>query len=70
MSLIDGNSQLPVGLGMRLALDMKAMTNFSNLPEAKKQELIGYIESSTTGEEAKNRVTEVVNSLHNGGLYS
>lgn len=70
MSLIDGNSQLPVGLGMRLALDMKAMTNFSNLPDSKKQELISYIESSTTGEEAKNRVTEVVSSLHNGGSFS
>jgi hypothetical protein len=70
MSLIDGNSQLPVGLGMRLALDMKAMTNFSNLPEEKKQELISYIEGSTTGDEAKNRVAEVVNSLHNGGSFS
>ncbi|NLO09639.1 MAG: hypothetical protein GX129_07170 [Clostridiales bacterium] len=70
MSLIDGNSQLPVGLGMRLALDMKAMTNFSNLSDTKKQELINYIEGSTTGEEAKNRVTEVVSSLHNGGSFS
>ena len=70
MSLIDGNSQLPVGLGMRLALDMKAMTNFSNLPDSKKQELISYIEGSTTGDEAKNRVTEVVSSLHNGGSFS
>lgn len=70
MSLIDGNSQLPVGLGMRLALDMKAMTNFSNLPDVKKQELINYIEGSATGDEAKNRVTEVVNSLHKGGTFS
>jgi hypothetical protein len=70
MSLIDGNSQLPVGLGMRLALDMKAMTNFSNLSDTRKQELINYIEGSTTGEEAKNRVTEVVSNLHNGGSFS
>lgn len=69
MSLIDGNSQLPVGLGMRLALDMKAMTNFSNLSDTKKQELINYIEGSTTGEEAKNRVTEVVSSLRSGDTF-
>lgn len=53
MSLIDSKSQLPVGLGMRLALDMKAMSNFSNLPDARKQELISYIEGSSTGEDAK-----------------
>lgn len=70
MSLIDGRSQVPVGLGMRLALDMKAMTNFSNLPDAKKEELISYIKGSTTGEDAENRVTEVVSNLHNGGSFS
>lgn len=68
MSLIDGKSQLPVGLGMRLALDMKAMTNFANLPDEKKRELIDYIEGSETGEEAKTRVTEVVSSLHNSSF--
>jgi len=68
MTLIDGKSQIPVGLGMRLALDLKAMTNFANLPDEKKRELINYIESSATGEEAKVRVTEVVSSLHNGSF--
>lgn len=70
MSLIDGGHQLPVGLGMRLALDMQAMTNFANLPEDKKQQLVNYIEGSTTGEEAKSRVTEVVSNLHNGNTFS
>lgn len=70
MSLIDGRSQLPVGLGMRLALDMKAMTNFSNLPDTKKQEVISYIKGSTSGDDAKNRVTEVVSNLHNGGSFN
>lgn len=70
MSLIDGKSQLPVGLGMRLALDMNAMNNFSNLSDAKKRELISYIEGSTSGEDAKNRVTEVVSNLHKGNSFS
>jgi len=68
MTLIDGKSQIPVGLGMRLALDMKAMTNFANLPDEKKRELINYIESSATGDEAKVRVSEVVSSLHDGSF--
>jgi len=68
MTLIDGKSQIPVGLGMRLALDMKAMTNFANLPDEKKRGLINYIESSATGDEAKVRVSEVVSSLHDGSF--
>lgn len=68
MSLIDGKSQVPVGLGMSLALDMKAMSNFANLSDSKKQELISYIQGSTTGDDAKNRVTEVVSNLHNSSF--
>jgi len=65
MSLI--NEQLPEGLGFRLAMDMKAMTSFVNMPDNNKKQMIDYIESSTTGEEAKNRVSEVISNLHNGG---
>ncbi len=67
MSLI-GN-QLPEGLGFRLALDMEAMKNFANLSDQGKEQLVDYIKSSTTGDEAKNRVTEVVRNLHNGGAF-
>lgn len=69
MSLIDGNSEMPVGFGMKLALDMQAMNNYANLPDQNKLELIDYIKGSTTGDEAKNRVTEVVNNLHNGNSF-
>ncbi len=65
MSLI-GN-ELPEGLGFRLALDMEAMKNFANLSDQGKEQLVDYIKSSTTGDEAKNRVTEVVRNLHTGG---
>lgn len=70
MSLISNENPLPVGLGMRLALDMEAMTNFVNLTEDKKKRLVDYIESSTTGDEAKSRVTEVVSNLHKGSSSS
>ncbi|MDF2485126.1 MAG: hypothetical protein K0R46_1294 [Herbinix sp.] len=69
MSLIDNEHQLPVGLGMRLALDMDAMKNFVNMPDQSKKQLVDYIEGSTTGDEAKSRVTEVVRNLHNGGSF-
>ena len=69
MSLIDNEHQLPVGLGMKLALDMDAMTNFVNLSDNGKKQLVDYIESSTTGDEARNRVSEVVNNLHKGDSF-
>ena len=67
MSLI-GN-QLPEGLGFRLALDMEAMKNFVNLSDQGKEQVVDYIKGSTTGDEAKNRVTEVVRNLHNGESF-
>lgn len=69
MSLVDKDHQLPEGLGFRLALDMDAMTNFVKLPESNKQQLVDYIKGSTTGDEARNRVTEVVNNLHKGDSF-
>jgi hypothetical protein len=69
MSLMDNNHQLPEGLGMRLALDMEAMTNFVHLSDERKNELVGYIENSTTGDEAKNRVTEVIAGLRHRDSY-
>lgn len=68
MSFTD-NGELPVGLGMSLALDMKAMANFSALTDSKKEELVNYIKNSTTGYEAKERITEVVNRLHNDSFF-
>jgi uncharacterized protein YdeI (YjbR/CyaY-like superfamily) len=69
MSLIDNEHQLPEGLGFRLALDMQAMTNYVNLSNDRKKQLVDYIQSSTTGDEAKNRVTEVVSNLHSGSSF-
>ena len=69
MSLIDNEHQLPVGLGMKLALDMDAMTNFVNLSDNSKKQLVDYIESSSTGEEARNRVNEAISNLHKGDSY-
>ena len=69
MSLVDKDHQLPEGLGFRLALDMDAMTNFVKLSDSNKQQLVDYIKGSSTGDEARNRVTEVVNNLHKGDSF-
>ncbi len=69
MSIVNIDNSMPEGLGFRLAMDMKAMTNFVSLPEQKKQELINYIKSSTSGDDAQNRVTEVVNNLRKGDSF-
>lgn len=69
MTIVDNDHQLPEGLGFRLALDMEAMTNFTKLPDGRKKELVDYIKGSTTGEDAKNRVTEVVSNLHRGDSF-
>lgn len=56
---------LPIGFSMTLAQDVKAMTNFASLSDIQKEQLVEYIEGSTTGFEAKSRIVEVVNNLHN-----
>ncbi|BCN32771.1 hypothetical protein [Anaeromicropila herbilytica] len=60
---------LPVGFSMSLAQDLKAMTNFVSLSEDKKENIVEYIEGSTTGYEAKDRITQVVNDLHNEKMF-
>lgn len=55
----------PLGLTMSLAEDLEAMQTFSNLSTPVQEQLVHYIQSSTTGDEAKNRIEDVVENLHN-----
>lgn len=57
---------LPEGLGFSLALDLEAMTNFVNLSNQTKEEVVSYIKDSDSGEQAKERIKQVVNKLHCG----
>ena len=57
---------LPEGLGFSLALDVTAMTNFVNLSDATKEDVVKYIQMSDTGEEARERVKMVVHRLREG----
>ena len=65
MDFHDHNA-LPEGLGFSLALDVDAMTNFVNLSDSTKQEVVRFIQMSDTGEEARDRTKLVVRRLHRG----
>lgn len=54
---------LPIGLSMSLAQDMNAMGNFISAPEKQRERMVEYIRASTSGDEAKSRVDEVVRKL-------
>ena len=57
---------LPLGLGMELAQNPKAMNAFGAMTKAEKAAMIRHIQGATTGEDAKARITGAVNQLSNG----
>ena len=58
--------EMPMGFGMQLMQHPKAMDNFGRLSNAEKHNIIGHIQASTSGGEAKTRVTNMVNRLAEG----
>ena len=54
---------LPLGLGMQLAQDPKAMDAFGRMSKAQRSGLISYIQGAKTGSEAQSRIAETVNKL-------
>ncbi len=62
---------MPLGLGMKLAQDIEAMSFFGSLNNMEKTNIINYIQSSTTGPEAAERVGTTVNMLkeHRSDFY-
>lgn len=57
---------MPLGLGMALSQNIEALQNFAKLDMAHQREIIGFVQASTTGEEAKARVTNAVRQLQMG----
>ena len=54
---------IPLGLGMQLAQNPKAMQAFGRMSNAQKSELIGYLQSAATGGDAEARMSEVIRKL-------
>lgn len=57
---------MPLGFTLSLSYDLDAMHTFNNLPEEDQRATVNYIQESTSGEDAKLRIEEVVSTLHEG----
>lgn len=63
-------ANLPVGLMMQLGMDREAMNAFAALSDSKKEEMIEYIKSGATGDQVKERISEVMNALdHHQSMF-
>ncbi len=51
--------EMPVGLGMALAMNPDAMQKFASLPEAKKQEIISGTHAVSSKEEMRQYVENI-----------
>lgn len=65
-----GNDAMPLGLSMAMAQDTRAMNGFFSLSDWQKNELIQYIKSSPTGPEAKERIENTIQLLHDGNIQN
>ena len=55
---------MPVGLGMELAMDIDAMSEFGRLSKEGKERVVQYIQAPNDGDEVKMRIRKVVTALH------
>ncbi len=58
------NGDVPMGLGMALAQNLKAMEYFSSLPDAQKQAIIDATHGITSKAEMKSYVDRLTNQAH------
>lgn len=63
MTDLNTPKDLPLGLMMQLGQDITTMNTFASLSSGEKAQLVDYIKSATTGDEAKARINEVLNAL-------
>ncbi len=55
--------EIPLGLGMSLAQHPDAMTAYGRMNSEQKQRIVQYIQDSTTGDEARQRIRQTVQML-------
>lgn len=67
-SFMGNDLELPVGLAMQLAQEPAAMTAFGRLTPAQMETVVRFVQSGTTGEDAKMRVDAAVERLRQGDL--
>ena len=65
-SFLGANSHgpdMPLGLGMELMQHSGAMDRFSRLSDGEKAQIINYVQSSSSGDDAKARIARAVDGL-------
>lgn len=60
--------ELPVGFINTLAQHTEAMNRFCSLNEGQREQIVSYIQVSSTGDEAQSRVRTAVDGLAHGNL--
>ena len=59
---------IPLGLGMQLAQNPKAMATFGKMTSTQKRELIRQIQGAPTGDAARAQVSGAINRLEQGNI--
>jgi len=59
---------LPLGLSMELALHPHAAATFGKMDRTQKQAAIQYVQSCTSGEDAKRRIRNAIAQMENGHM--
>lgn len=62
------NTDLPIGFILSIAVNHKAMKNFSNLNDNVKSKITNYIQSSTNGDDAQSRINTSIEKLQNNEI--
>ena len=57
---------LPLGLSMGLTMHPKAAETFGKMSRDEKQAAVRYVQSGTTGEDAKRRIASAISQLGEG----
>lgn len=56
--------EMPIGFTMSLSMDLEALDHYAKLSREKQDEIINYVSTPGRGNEAKRRIEDVVQKLH------
>lgn len=59
---------LPIGFSMQLAQEPQAVVNYGALSKEQQASIIYYIKSSSSGDDAENRIAQAVQHLKDGNI--
>lgn len=62
------DNHIPVGFAMSLSQHEDALKYYGSLDKMQQEQIKNYIQNSTTGDEAKQRIENSVNGLSNNNL--